>query len=499
MDKDFQINPFYLLPPGKTVIVNEDDKQFSGIAAVREIGKEKYEIRINLDNAFKMYKKSWVYGMAEFDAFVVGLKLHEICHIIYEAFRAQDVVKNGVYHFIQNVLLDAQGEYSFTRDAPGVTKYIRLILTVLRRDADLKVDDPNNEELVEKANEIQKYLDTLFYLVRFGTVKQGADPRFVNFVFPYILASTRKTVDEVNQVTKIIYQYLLLIFDDPESRNIIEQSVGGDRGMTVEELEEAMGGEKISSNDTATVLTDIKGGLFGGKTAQEVQVKEEGNEFYRETVRKYADTINAIRRAFKLRLEKLALVPAYDGDLNLKRQQQAYINSFTQESQPDYQIMKRVEQWLDVVIIRDISASTSGIYDEYCKLTIAILAALNGLPGIRVAQIDFSDYAILNLNFGEPVRQGRIFPRYESGTQLIPAFDLVEKLHFTARKRIGITITDGWIGDDFEERELELARKLRFRNSKWEIGSGRGGDVSMRYTTLENFPIDISRWLLTEL
>lgn len=499
MEKDFQINPFYLIPPGKTVIVNEDDKQFSGIAAVREIGKDKYEIRMNLDNAFKMYRKSWVYGMAEFDAFVIGLKLHEICHIIYEAFRAQDVVKNGVYHFIQNVLLDAQGEYSFTRDAPGVTKYIRLILTVLRRDADLKVEDPNDEELVEKANEIQKYLDTLFYLVRFGTVKQGSDEKFVNFVFPYVLASTRKTVDEVNQVTKIIYQYLLLIFSDQESRSIIEQSTVGDRGMTIDELKEAMAGEKISSNDTVTVMDDVKNGLFGGKTTQEVQVREEGNEFYRETVRKYGDVINAIRRAFKLRLEKLALVPAYDGDLNLKRQQQAYLNSFTQESQLDYHIMKRVEQWLDVVIIRDISASTSGICDEYCKLTIAIVAALNGLPGIRIAQIDFSDDAILNLNFGEPVKQGRIFPRYESGTQLIPALETVEKLHFTARKRIGITITDGWIGDEFEAYELDLARRLRFKNSKWEIGARSGGDANMRYTTLENFPIDISKWLLTEL
>lgn len=498
MDRDYQINPFYLVPPGKTVIVNEDDKQFQGIAAVKEIGKDKYEIKMNLDNAFRMYRRSWAYGMAEFDSFVIGLKLHEICHIIYEAFKAQDVVKNGVYHFIQNVLLDSQGEYSFTRDAPGVTKYIRLILTVLRRDADLKPDS-DDEESVEMADQIQSYLDTLFYLVRFGTVKQGADEKFVNFVFPYILASTRKTVDEVNQVTKIIYQYLLLIFDDPKAREIIEQSTGGDRGMTVEELNEAMNGEKIGSNDTATVMVDVKNGLFGGKTTQDVQVKEEGNEFYRETVRKHADVINAIRRAFKLRLEKLALVPAYEGDLNLKRQQQAYLNSFTQESALDYHIMKRVEQWLDVVIIRDISASTSGICDEYCRLTIAIIAALNGLPGIRIAEIDFSDDAILNLNFGEPVRQGRIFPRYESGTQLLPAYELVEKLQFTARKRIGIIITDGWIADDFEAYELELARKLRFRQSKWEIGARSGGDASMRYTTLENFPIDISRWLLTEL
>ena len=486
------LNPLYLIPPPKAVTVKEDDPEFEGIAAATKTGKNSYEIMFNLLNCQEIFSQSWASKLSSFKSFLIGLRLHEISHIIYDAFEVTNVIDNGVYHYIQNLLLDAQGEYSFTRDYPNITKYIRLILLVLKHDTDL---NSNSKE----AMKIKEYLNVLFYLVRFGVVKEGADPDFVNFVFPFILSATRKDVHVVDVVTKLIYQYLCQVFNDEASQKLIQESKYGKAAMTEGDLLVAINGQKIGSNDIITTTSDIKGGKFAAKTNHQIEVREDENAFFRQTVQMHGQLIQQIRKAFKLRLEKIRQVAAYDGDLNFKNQQSAYLNSFTGESGLDYNVFRRIDKSLDVVILRDVSGSTHGIHEEYCRLTIAILAALSDLRGINLAQIDFSDDALMNLNFNQPIRQSSIFPRVEGGTQILPAYDIVETLDFTAKKRIMITITDGYISnvDEYTEREKAMFRNLRLRQEKWQIGGGGYGTV--KSTTLERFPADISKWLIGDL
>ena len=85
----------------------------------------------------------------------------------------------------------------------------------------------------------------------------------------------------------------------------------------------------------------------------------------------------------------MKIIGAYDGDVNLKKQQEVYLASKTAEESRVYQYYLRRKVSVDIMIIRDVSGSTYRFEREYAEALIEILAAVNNFDGIRTLVIDF--------------------------------------------------------------------------------------------------------------
>lgn len=95
----------------------------------------------------------------------------------------------------------------------------------------------------------------------------------------------------------------------------------------------------------------------------------------------------------------MKIIGAYDGDVNLKKQQEAYLASKTAEESRVYQYYLRRKGSVDIMIIRDVSGSTYRFEREYAEALIEILAAVNNFDGIRTLVIDFEGGAKVRKSF----------------------------------------------------------------------------------------------------
>ena len=488
------INPFHLLK-GVSLQFIEDDPSFDGLAgAAKEYGKSSsYIIKMNKARCYVFYKNAWLNDHVSFEAFITALKVHEIVHILYGAFNHNNLATDGVWLTISNILLDSQGEYSLTNDYPGLSIYIRICLLSLRRNAVFNANTPNLQLL-------EKRMRDLFYLARFGVIFADADMEFVNFALPLVLSATRKSCDEVHIVTILLYQWLVSQLTESE-KSEVKNSKEKVEPLSQSEIDALENADQIASSSINGTMQDVKGGSLAGSGDTQITVDEKDNHWYHKTIQDYPDLIRGIRLAFKRRLDQIAAVSYVEGELNYQKQQQAYVDSFTGDQSYSYNIYKRKDTTLDVVIARDISDSTSGYKEKYCTLMIALIAAISDLPGIRISEIDWSSTAALILDFDQPIRQARLFPRSEGGTMLVPALNITQTLKFKSRKKIFIGITDGDICDlsESEKKELELSQYLGIKFSHWTVEKPYYKNPKLRYTTFDTFPNDIADYLLKEL
>lgn len=496
-----EIRPLYLIP-NENVEVKVDNKMEPVACVERDTSNRhtKYIIKLNKISAKAMFQESWVRVsprsyLVTFDTFLSGLMLHEVSHIKYKSFDIKAPATDGTFHAIHNILLDSQCEYSLTMDHPSTSPYIRVCLSILKRDTDLHSD-------IAGAKQVEKMVSDLFYLTRFGVVRKGTDIEYVNFILPHVLAAIRQNNMSVMDATKLIYQYIYSK-SDKKTRQLIKRSTSQDGSFTNDNIKEAEEGQKVASSSVLNSIKQIKSGKFivAGKTDNKVELQEKDSGFYRKTVDKHYTFIQNLRHVFKMRLDKIKVVPAVEGDLNIRRQMQAYVSSYTQEPTKDYHVYKRILNSLDVVIIRDISGSTSGEKVEYAEMTVCLLAALQDFSGIRVAEIDFSDDSFVNLNFGEKVSQTRVNPRAEAGTVVSPAYRLALDMQYQGKKRIWIVITDGAFHDSTNARYWErIARESSIKIRKYHISQTKQEMIGdLHSSTFSTFAQDISEFLVNEL
>jgi hypothetical protein len=486
------VRPMYLVE-GRNVRLIDDDKKLNGFALVEFNEKEKqYTIRINRKNVYELYTLSWLKKDVQFETFMNGIKLHEISHILYESFSIPSVTNNGVFKFILNTLLDSQCEYSLTRDHPSVSYHIHVILSALKRDTEIS-------RQTEKVKEIQKNVKDLFWLVRFGIVMPDADSDFISFCLPLILSSTRNDARNVAMATNAIYEYLLIDSDD-QTMDAVDNSKEKSTAITEQDLIAAEEGEQIANSmmkDFVDQTRNPSSKALKGNTA--LVIKDEESPFFRATVLKHATLISKVRVAFMHRFDELQQTAAYEGELLYGRQQQAYVDSFTGDSNLNYYVYKKREISIDVAILRDVSGSTKEDKIQYGELTVVILTAISGIAGLRVSQIDFSDTAIVNLGFNEEVRESRLQPVADGGTQLLEAYKKVEEFQWKAKKRLCIVVTDGYIADSSlcAKKENHLKRVLNIEVSKWHISEqGKSNRTGLISTTFNSFHTDILKYLL---
>ena len=369
-----------LLVADKNVSVTVDKTSEDGPAYVQQFGTKGFKIVINEKVCKQLFKKSWLYKKIQYDEFVCGILLHEVSHIKYGTF-VRPPVQNGMFHFIDNVIEDSRIEYNLTFQHPALAKYIRWILVALKRGVD-RTKAPVTKQVFQ---EINQDLETLYSIARFGVVDKKADPEFVSFCLPLILSSTRGTRLNTHVAAKAIYDYLYAIaMQDPEVKHWMETVQDLLSGMTESEIREILDQDQIaSSNSLNAAQQTVTEGQLAGSGGTPITVEEKENSFYRSVLERRRDLIDQLRTIFKRYFEKASWVKDYDGDLNVVRQQQAYVNSMTAEVGQDYLRMKQRDPSLDVIIYRDISSSTSNIKDSYAETAVVQLAALEGMRGIR--------------------------------------------------------------------------------------------------------------------
>lgn len=485
------VKPLYLVPDAAVTIVEKNDDPSHAYVYETKGG---FEITVNPKSCMTLFKKSWLSKKIEFDEFMCGILLHEVSHIKYGTFTLRPVIKNELFHYINNCLLDNQIEAALTHEHPSLAKYIQWILIGIRREADLSKVKKHPEY-----PKVQMMLSSLFYMTRFGVILPETSDEFRDFCLPQILSATRGGVKNVMNASLAIYEFIFSSVDDDELKEKMRAINFVVRSLEEGDFDVLQDGIQVAQSNALDVisggLTD-KGKLPGSGT-QQLQLREEETGFYRKTVAKHWKAIQTIRATFKRRLDELNRVMMYEGDLSLHRQQQAYISSLTGEEERNYQVLMRNDPSVDVAIIRDISGSTDTVKVPYAEATVCLLAATEKLYGIRQAEIDFSDTAITLLAFDESLREARIQPDSQGGTNLLPALVEAEKMRWRGRKRICFIITDNGLSDFREtaKKMEEMNMRLKIKFQKIDIGGGAvGADVVS--CSIDDLPHTISQTLL---
>lgn len=476
-----------LLVADKNVTVKYSDAKsdYMGVCQT-DGGKFSFDIIIFQETTRRCYEKSWLHKRISLDELLCGVLLHEVSHVKYDSFKRPDManVHQGVWAYIDNVLEDSRIEYRLTYDHPSYARYLRWLLVALRTELMAEQKDQQKNAELKKLTE---YLRQLFMVTRFGIIEDNYDEKFISFALPLVVSSMRGDRDNVIQAINAIYDYLSGEVD----MNKIPQTKIVYCVVSAEELKDILEklGDKVVSSGISIVIEEQKTGgqqagnqnlpaygKLAGSGEHELVLEDKDNGFYRSVIENYGDVIEGLRSVFKRVFESVRFVKDYDGEINVKRQQSAYLNSLTNDTALDYIRMERKDNSLDVVLIRDVSGSTSGVMEEYASSLVCFLAALEGLHNVKTGAVDFSEKHHVAKTFKEEGRQSRIYPTCNGGTSLSSSIDEIAKWDWRASKRLAFVITDGEIFDyNLAKQKMDVLQSSK--NIHFFMLDVAGGDI----------------------
>lgn len=183
--------------------------------------------------------------------------------------------------------------------------------------------------------------------------------------------------------------------------------------------------------------------------------KKNGSTFFFQTIDKYKHQISEMEKMFKKVFTKVVPVNAFDGDINFKKQQLAYLSSKTNEDAKVYNYQKKELVDVDIIILRDISGSTGDVEVPYAESVIMFLSAVNRIPGIRTMQIDYNESAKINKQFHESVDISCIYPVSNGGTDVASAYRVVLQQKLKGKLKLLFVISDGETFDKVTAKKLE--------------------------------------------
>lgn len=183
--------------------------------------------------------------------------------------------------------------------------------------------------------------------------------------------------------------------------------------------------------------------------------KKNGSTFFLQTIDKYKHQISEMEKMFKKVFTKVVPVNAFDGDINFKKQQLAYLSSKTNEDAKVYNYQKKELVDVDIIILRDISGSTEDVETPYAESVIMFLSAVNRIPGIRTMQIDYNESAKINKQFHESVDISCIYPVSNGGTDVASAYRVVLQQKLKGKLKLLFVISDGETFDKVAAKKLE--------------------------------------------
>jgi hypothetical protein len=357
-----------------------------------------------LKNAFLVKELSLIrYGAAEYLRLVP---------------RETPYTRNQVWEYLFLILELRRCRYRLSFELPAFSYYIGVYHRYVRTGIGMEMvreDMSRFQHILREFEKIRGMLETVY---RLAILKENPDSDIASYALPWILAAERQDALVSAQCSRMLYNFIL----QPNELNrafrfrFFEISPEPD-----EELEDA------PDEPRPSVLED------------------EAEDFYREVLGEHREEIVRVRNVFKRFFTATHHVETFDGDVNLRRQQQLYLDSITGDPGRNFLQRRFRNTTMDVVILRDTSFSTDLYKIEYAASIITILAALEGIPSVRTAQIDFSDYPRLNKVFKQPLSRASIAPEAFGATRLAEALDIVESFNFRADKRLVFLVSDGEI------------------------------------------------------
>jgi hypothetical protein len=223
------------------------------------------------------------------------------------------------------------------------------------------------------------------------------------------------------------------------TRNMINMQVG--------QTKDAMQGMVNKAND---LMKGAKASLDKANLP-----KKNGSTFFLQTIDKYKHQISEMEKMFKKVFTKVVPVNAFDGDINFKKQQLAYLSSKTNEDAKVYNYQKKELVDVDIIILRDISGSTEDVETPYAESVIMFLSAVNRIPGIRTMQIDYNAGAKINKQFHESIDISYICPVSNGGTDVSSAYRVVLQQKLKGKLKLLFVISDGETFDKVTAKKLE--------------------------------------------
>ncbi len=485
-------------------------------------GDKRYTITINDAVCVALWRSSWVSRAITYETFVTAILLHEVAHVVNKSL-AVDRTPYGtsdLFALLDNALEDSRSEFWMAYDYPLVASYLRYLLAAIYEEvnaADIHASVAGNAEL------FLAYVRHFTLLVRFGVVSPGADPDFISFLVPLTLSATRNDRANSLEVAQLVLSYLQERFrDDEKLQQSMERAGKGTVPVTGDMAQDVLEGYQELGN---AVLEALRSGLDGqgdgggsgeqaGHGQSHVVIAE--NDFARSVLIQEAAAIAAMHTSWRLLFEGLEWDPAYEGELLPEKQVDAYLHSMTGDEEADYALLERTVPSAELVFLGDVSGSTRGFKEAYAKAKVMLLASPDGIAGLRLGAIDFSDDAEWVKKFEEPILLSRVSPRSFDGTQTLEALKLLEEAELTQEEHWAFILTDGvWdqsVASHAKIRELERTRNIQFtlihlvaeRGSTLELTrrSPYGSDILERpmwRCTLETLPQVVYREVQSRL
>lgn len=238
-----------------------------------------------------------------------------------------------LYFCVYKSLLRKFCEYKLARELPEFGKALALLNMAVRPVGWLKLAQelPCRNEL--------KALDSF---LQYGTIGNlGVLPGFYDFMVPLSLAAIRTEMTNVLTTTQLLTDWLLgLELNAGADEAKEEEQAGFESGsvssmaavkvVSAEELCEIVRKENIRELRTQMQNAASQVGKLAG-AGRFLSRGSDTAQFFLDTVRKYHYEISELEYMFRQSFTAMKIIAAYDGDVNLKKQQEAYLASKTGE------------------------------------------------------------------------------------------------------------------------------------------------------------------------
>lgn len=409
--------------------------------------------------------KSWGKETVPYDFVVNGaiilhllkvklMKKYEEKHdlvLLFEKICCENLFDKDVFCKIFSTLVNGQVIYNAEYNMRELSKFIYIFNMTIRTKF-------GNED--GHVGKVLQYIHDFMVYQKFN-IDDGEERKYVDVfvkILPLLIVTKRGGFENALNATILIYREILKKnFVVEDSKNCCFSSRYGVNNFDAlfknnkdfEPVSNDFVKNEIPQNDLMDIQDKVKAIVDGIKASKATLIgnRKDTSAFYEKVVNEKRKEIQRLNVLFKNLFVKLGSTRHFDGDVDLKMQQSAYIASITGEEQKVYNYYKLKYVDVDIVILRDTSGSIFGVSDAYTTMVIMLLAAVNNIPGIRTCQIDFGNKMFVNKTFDSGIDTAKIYPHAEGGTDIVPALDYLQKIKFKGKLRLAFVLSDGMFNE----------------------------------------------------
>jgi hypothetical protein len=432
--------------------------------------REGYDMCFNMERIRQLHGESWLGKHVDCEVMVEGFIIRQLARLRYtvqrdtfdETFQTHiiKIKKSPLYFAIYEILFSAMNEYNLCLEFPELARRLELLNSAVSFSHVSQL-----KKLGIGFEVFMPYIGALEKLVRFNYVSPDVDIDFINFCLPLSLSARRTNYVSVIAASSLIEEWLReATFMISMGAEASAARTGRRKNQPYSKDIKSVTDENLDEMDRNAQPLSVKSKLEDvakevGLQAGTGRVRHKTNDtslFFLDTVRKYHKEISELEYMFKRVFTTMKIVDSFDGDINLQKQQAAYLASITMEEAEVFQYYRRRKVSVDIMILRDVSGSTFLFEKEYAEGIVEILASVNAFKGIRTLEIDFAGEARINKDFSQSVEMASIVPVSGGGTSILPAVRLLRDQTFKGRRRLLFILSDGEINDRAQaDRELD--------------------------------------------